>query len=227
MLPDFLLAEIIANPDDDASRLIASDWLEQYGQSFMAEFIRVQCDIYRRFGVPADGSSVVTGDKEADADEVRLRKREQELLAILDRQRHASVHFGSWEFTDLNWEWTWRRGFIEDLTLGFDQWLTVHRVVMSCQPVRTLRLTDVPTNAAIWSKFEQQYKTLRRLKKLELIMATANAADTYSLVCMAQAILTGVEVHGYAYGSRYPLDVRWKDSEYELSLDDEYGMVPW
>ena len=38
------LADIIANPDDDAPRLIYADWLEEHGDEARAEFIRVQCE---------------------------------------------------------------------------------------------------------------------------------------------------------------------------------------
>ncbi len=41
------LADIIANPDDDAPRLIFADWLEDNGEGDRAEFIRVQCELDR------------------------------------------------------------------------------------------------------------------------------------------------------------------------------------
>jgi uncharacterized protein (TIGR02996 family) len=41
---DFLL-EILANPDDDALRLVYSDWLEERGDLLQAEFIRAQCEL--------------------------------------------------------------------------------------------------------------------------------------------------------------------------------------
>lgn len=37
--------DIIANPDDDAPRLIYADWLEEQGQLHRAEFIRTQCHL--------------------------------------------------------------------------------------------------------------------------------------------------------------------------------------
>src|SRR5436189_132727 len=63
---DFLDA-IIANPDDDARRLVYADWLEEHGDTARAEFIRVQCAL-ARLSPLAD---------EAPA----LRRREAELLA--------------------------------------------------------------------------------------------------------------------------------------------------
>ena len=41
---DFLQA-ILANPEEDAPRLIFADWLEEQGQSDRAEFIRGQCEL--------------------------------------------------------------------------------------------------------------------------------------------------------------------------------------
>jgi uncharacterized protein (TIGR02996 family) len=42
MNADALLAEILANPDDDAPRLIYADWLEEHGDLDRATFIRIQ-----------------------------------------------------------------------------------------------------------------------------------------------------------------------------------------
>jgi uncharacterized protein (TIGR02996 family) len=49
-----LLASIHADPRDDAPRLIYADWLDEQGQSELAEFIRLQCkcplDVFRPGG---------------------------------------------------------------------------------------------------------------------------------------------------------------------------------
>lgn len=58
---DFMAA-ILANPDDDAPRLIYADWLEEQGDSDRSEFIKVQCELakdkrtYRQW---ADGKEFV------------------------------------------------------------------------------------------------------------------------------------------------------------------------
>lgn len=44
---DGFLATIRATPDDDAPRLVFSDWLEDHGDLARAEFIRVQCELAR------------------------------------------------------------------------------------------------------------------------------------------------------------------------------------
>jgi uncharacterized protein (TIGR02996 family) len=44
---DALFAAILADPADDAPRLVYADWLEEHGQPERAEFIRVQCELAR------------------------------------------------------------------------------------------------------------------------------------------------------------------------------------
>lgn len=43
--PDSFLAAIVAEPDDDAPRLVYCDWLEEQGDVTRAEFLRVQCEL--------------------------------------------------------------------------------------------------------------------------------------------------------------------------------------
>ncbi len=47
MNADALLAEILANPDDDAPRLVYADWLEDHG-SPLAPYVRAECDLISR-----------------------------------------------------------------------------------------------------------------------------------------------------------------------------------
>jgi uncharacterized protein (TIGR02996 family) len=68
---DAFLRAIGANPDDDAPRLIFSDWLEEKGDSERAEFIRIQCEL----------ASAKLAKKRRHA----LRVRERQLL---DARRH-------------------------------------------------------------------------------------------------------------------------------------------
>jgi uncharacterized protein (TIGR02996 family) len=42
-----LFQTILANPDDDAPRLILADWLDEQGESVRAEFIRLECKLDR------------------------------------------------------------------------------------------------------------------------------------------------------------------------------------
>ena len=45
-----LLAAVLADPDDDAPRLVLADWLEENGFTERAEFIRVQIELARMEG---------------------------------------------------------------------------------------------------------------------------------------------------------------------------------
>jgi uncharacterized protein (TIGR02996 family) len=97
MIPEnAFLQAVIADPDDDAPRLIYADWLDEQGQSERAEFIRVQCELVR---LPV-----------GSARRKELRTRACELLAQhgkawVERLRGAATHC------------TLRRGFVERLTL--------------------------------------------------------------------------------------------------------------
>jgi uncharacterized protein (TIGR02996 family) len=50
------LAAIIADPADDTPRLVFADWLQENGDEDRAEFIRIQCDLYRTY--PQYGNDV-------------------------------------------------------------------------------------------------------------------------------------------------------------------------
>jgi uncharacterized protein (TIGR02996 family) len=87
------LEDIIAHPDDDAPRLILADWLEDHGDSVRAEFIRVQIE---RARLP-----------EWDARQVRLRLREEELLAEYGDQWKSELP----RIEGIRWD-EFRRGFV-------------------------------------------------------------------------------------------------------------------
>ncbi len=47
MIEEALLAAVLADPGDDAPRLVYADWLDEHGEPERAEFIRVQIDLDR------------------------------------------------------------------------------------------------------------------------------------------------------------------------------------
>jgi uncharacterized protein (TIGR02996 family) len=95
---DDLLRAVLAEPDDDAPRLVLADWLEEYGDDAdraRAAFIRVQCELARResLSIPLHrGSGPATDivfapkprlnpDYAENLQRMRLlRRRERELL---------------------------------------------------------------------------------------------------------------------------------------------------
>ena len=86
---DAFLQAILDAPDDDAPRLLFADWLDEQGDPDRAEFIRVQIALERR--APPG-----------------LRRREQELLSLHESEWAAPVQ-------GMATEWTFRRGFIDDV----------------------------------------------------------------------------------------------------------------
>jgi uncharacterized protein (TIGR02996 family) len=47
---DALLRAVVANPDDDAPRLVYADWLDEHGDPDRAEFIRIQIELHHLAG---------------------------------------------------------------------------------------------------------------------------------------------------------------------------------
>ena len=147
-----LLQAIIDEPEDDTHRLVYADWLEGEVDTAesraRAEFIRVQIRLDREFGVPTDGSPVVTGDKIADREEVRLLGRER-VLFLANRDKW----FQKWYAIDDGWESSWdmlrhpvefRRGFVHRITCDVNDWLTRADDITASQPVQEVTLTTWP-----------------------------------------------------------------------------------
>jgi uncharacterized protein (TIGR02996 family) len=141
------LRAILADPDDDAPRLIFADWLEDvdcrhpFGlDPECAEFIRVQCELTAKYpgweGQPA-GDSLL-----ADGPYATLRRREKELL--------LATKPGQWsgfpaEFTLLHTVfYQFRRGFVHWLRCEACDWLAHADSILAAQPVREVVLTTWP-----------------------------------------------------------------------------------
>jgi uncharacterized protein (TIGR02996 family) len=104
------LQAVIANPDDDLTRLVYADWLDetcQPGAAELAEFIRVQCELER---LPA-----------GDDRRAILQKRERLLL-----RKHAEGWLGELRAAQVLAErdpdedrpvWEFRRGFLHAATM--------------------------------------------------------------------------------------------------------------
>src|SRR5262249_42018480 len=86
------LDNMISNTEDDAPRLIFTDWLDENGQNERAEFIRVQVEL-ERLPLDAPGRQELE-DRAADL----LTQFEERWLAPVPPQLLR---------------WTWRRGFLE------------------------------------------------------------------------------------------------------------------
>ena len=117
------LQTIIANPDDDAPRLVYSDWLEDHGYLDRAEFIRVQCELARM-------SKDDLRFAELDRRERGLRKAHfEEWIAPL----RAVTHF----YKTLS---EFRRGFVEYIQIRGAAFLEKGPVLFEMSPIRRLEI---------------------------------------------------------------------------------------
>ncbi len=123
------LEDIIAHPDDDAPRLVFSDWLEDHGDDARAEFIRLQCRLART--------------PENDRDRPGMLRREGELLGQHSRKWAESL-LGCVD------EWSFRRGFIECIGVqihSYDGFCSRINDVFAAFPIRAVRLSCQPSAA--------------------------------------------------------------------------------
>ena len=102
------LQAIIANPADDAVRLIFADWLDDNGEPERAEFIRVQLRLAELRPLSA---YFFTGEPEREEFD-RLERRERELLP---RQPYPSFPIRLMP--------TWRRGFVAEINCQLSDWI--------------------------------------------------------------------------------------------------------
>jgi uncharacterized protein (TIGR02996 family) len=138
------LADILAHPDDDAPRLILSDWLDENGQPERAEFIRVQCRL---------AAGVADHEQRLD-----LKARQRELLL-----RHGPDWLGPFRGAFASTDFV--RGFVERVSAALH---TIGpRIAELCRwtPLRELRV-----EAWDWQGLADLagWRCLERLRSLHL-----------------------------------------------------------
>lgn len=154
------LADIIAHPGEDATRLIFADWLDDRGDVDRAAFIRVQCELARNFvadEVPDPARVSVPGGKVAQA---YARETYRRWRALRDREwAHHSFHVKGWlgpfaalfrtshlrtaEGQDHEGSWcVWRRGFVAEVALPCAAWLRHGPALARAAPLEVVRLSD-------------------------------------------------------------------------------------
>jgi uncharacterized protein (TIGR02996 family) len=112
---DALLQGIIENPDADGPRLVYADWLEEQGQEERAEFIRVQCTLAR----------MLPDDPRRDESQAREK-------ALLTAYREV---WGA-PLRGLVRDWTFRRGFVEEVEVSDEQFMSKAAAVFHLTPLR-------------------------------------------------------------------------------------------
>lgn len=130
---DALLAAILANPEEDTPRLVYADWLQENGDEARAEFIRIQCELYRRFpdhcGFPADKSLL-------SPHELILDHRCRQLM---------TAHGNDWfPMTGPQIIHLVYRGFICRIICDWADWRDHAKDILARHPVREVTLTDWP-----------------------------------------------------------------------------------
>jgi uncharacterized protein (TIGR02996 family) len=145
---DVLLADIVANPDDDVPRLIYADWLDDMGgpvERARAEHIRLQVMLARM-------SEDDENRPEREAQERRLRKRyERHWLGSLREHVHG---------------WAFSRGFLTHLSLDAAKLLRLADSLFARHPLTSLRLTAARDRMVLQRL--AQLPQLQRLTSLDL-----------------------------------------------------------
>ena len=103
MSRDALFQAILANPEDDAVRLVYADWLDEHGNAARAEFIRVQIRLAQL--APCDLEWPSLRQRELTLLQEHRRTWEAELPELPDDDDE-----GCW----LSWG-AFRRGFIDEV----------------------------------------------------------------------------------------------------------------
>ena len=151
-----LLAAVIANPDDDAVRLVYADSLLDRGD-VRGELIRLQCEL--RAGALRDPRRPA------------IRAREQELLASL----------GSAMAGDVEWiaeRYVIRRGLVDSVTIRASKLARHGKAIVAAHPIRHVRV--LVDNAREFAKLGE-LEVLARIPLIEISGVTNNANK-----CMAQ-----------------------------------------
>lgn len=137
---DALLSSILANPADDAPRLVYADWLDENGQPDRASFIRVQCELAR---IGHNHPNLEWLKDNRDNNPCRqcspLHDRERELWLLVGRAiaDEASKAIGLrvtvavnevgglafWEGNTATWQAVVRRGFVAAVSLPLQTWI--------------------------------------------------------------------------------------------------------
>jgi uncharacterized protein (TIGR02996 family) len=120
---DAFLQAIIESPDDDAPRLVYADWLEEHGQPDRAALIRVQCQLALLLD-----------------DDPRRRPLEAQERVLLDGHEREWVG----PLGRLVKEWKFRRGFIEEVSVGAATFLAETRMLLRHAPIQSVRLKKGP-----------------------------------------------------------------------------------
>jgi uncharacterized protein (TIGR02996 family) len=142
------LAGIVANPDDDALRLVFADWLDDNGDPDRAQFIRDQVRL--------------EGLAQRDPDRFELQERSLDLLAEHFDERHADLPKWAREM-----RLTFRRGFVAEAELSPASFLRHGDRLAELVPLQKLRLVG----SVMREDETAKRAAMNRLRELDLLRA--------------------------------------------------------
>jgi uncharacterized protein (TIGR02996 family) len=201
---DALLKAVIAEPEDDAPRLIYADWLEENGQEARAEFIRVQIELAR-----------VT---EQRWNYHELRDRNVVLL-----QRHELGWAGP--FREVSRTWSFHRGFIRDTMSDLQTFVKHAGVLFAHSPLQWIIFRNARGCLGQLSSVPQ----LIRVNRLDMNFERLNDDDAHALArcsylkCLNHLLLSDNQIGDS--GARALASSPYLDSLDSLDLKGNLGMT--
>lgn len=154
-----LLADICANPTDDAPRLVMADWCEDNGESERADLIRTQI-AYHKTRCEQAGDTDSAYSMSCNDTDCRHCMLEYHAIGLLHQREAArtgqAVSEVEWDWVggplremwmDMSeWvptPWEWRRGFIFRVNIPLASWLDCGPTLVREHPLTRVELTDV------------------------------------------------------------------------------------
>lgn len=156
-----LVRSVLAAPDDDVTRLVLADWLDEHGRADYAEFIRVQCELAKEYPGHADHPEYASEswhrrdvEREGECPGCQLLDRQKVLwgrMPSLDLTGWAPPGGAAWATAPWVPHNPWalaplavvRRGFVDEVFASVRVFAADAGRLFAAHPVRTVRLTDV------------------------------------------------------------------------------------
>ena len=142
---DAFIAAIIANPQDDLTRLIYADYLDAHGDAERSEFIRVQCELATTERCYAeDFPTEINGLQQAvhGCKRCKAKRRERELL-IRNGGEWTAIRIGEGVVRSFPSE-SMTRGFISSITCSSEDWFRHAEAITQATPLERVTLTTTP-----------------------------------------------------------------------------------
>lgn len=136
---DRLLKAILDDPDDDAVRLVYSDWLEEQGDVARAEFIRAGVEL-----AALDHDLGLCGRPNCEKCDlaIPLTHKQRQLLT-----GNGTTWAGRAVITacEVGFGWEWERGFVHEIRCTGNAWVANADGILASHPVRYVYFLLRPT----------------------------------------------------------------------------------